>query len=47
MRLEDIGELFGDSIEPVDSKSYDNKEEILDDEKAATPLRVERVGGQK
>ena len=48
MRLEDIGELFGDSTEAAEfekSTTYEN-EEVLSDEKGSGAARVEPVENQ-
>lgn len=41
--LEDIGEIFGDAVEPIDFPS--NKEdEFLGESKAGNEMRVENLG---
>jgi hypothetical protein len=46
MRLEDVGELFGDSVEPaaIEEKYHANHEQAPGPEKSHVLVRVESVG---
>ena len=49
MRLEDIGEIFGDSVEPIareDTKSEEN-EEVYDEKQQSYAVQVQHTEGDK
>ena len=46
MRLEDVGELFGDSVEPaeIEEKYHADHEQTPGPKKSHVPVQVESVG---